>query len=295
MTSEFNSWYLDDGSLGGVVSSLLRDLETVRCVGPSVGLLLNEDKCEIVTDDDSVVADIKSVLPSVRHVPRREAVLLGAPVGDETSVDTVLHSKLVEFRRLAGRLITLNAHDALFLLKNCFGLPKLLYTLRCAACYKSTVLREFDGVIQHTLKTILNVDLADDVWTQATLPVSSGGLGVRLATDLALPAFLSSVNGAASFTLKLLPSRLHAVSGDRDPACVAACLEWQTRCASTVPDPAKSGIQKAWDLPVVSRKREELLSAAQTQVGRARLIAAAAPHSGDFLHAAAVLVNRNQT
>jgi hypothetical protein len=226
------------------------------------------------------------VLPSVRHVPRREAVLLGAPVGDETSVDTVLHSKLVEFRRLAGRLITLNAHDALFLLKNCFGLPKLLYTLRCAACYKSTVLREFDGVIQHTLKIILNVDLADDVWTQATLPVSSGGLGVRLATDLALPAFLSSVNGAASFTLKLLPSRLHAVSGDRDPACVAACLEWQTRCASTVPDPAKSGIQKAWDLPVVSRKREELLSAAQTQVGRARLIAAAAPHSGDFLHAA---------
>jgi hypothetical protein len=115
MTSELNSWYLDNGSLGGVVSSLLRDLETVRCVKPPVGLL-NEDKCELVTDDDSVVADIKTVLPSVRHVSRREAVLSGAPIGDETSVDTVLHNKVVEFHRLAGRLITLNAHDALFLL-----------------------------------------------------------------------------------------------------------------------------------------------------------------------------------
>ena len=139
LRESFNSWYLDDGSLGGVVSSLLRDLEIIKRVGPSVGLLLNEDKCEIVTDDDSVVADIQSVLPRVRHVPRSEAVLLGAPVGDETSVDTVLHSKLVDFRRLASRLITLNAHDALFLLKICFGLPKLLYTLRCAASNNSAV------------------------------------------------------------------------------------------------------------------------------------------------------------
>ena len=102
------------------------------------------------------------------------------------------------------------------------------YTLRCAASFKSSVLQEYDGVIKHTLKVILNVDLTDDVWRQATLPVSSGGLGVRLATDLALPAFLSSVNGAADLTMKLLPSRLHDVSGDRDPVCVAACLEWQT-------------------------------------------------------------------
>jgi hypothetical protein len=186
-------------------------------------------KCEIIADDDSVVANIKTVLPSVRHVPCCEAVLLGAPVGDEISVETVIHSKLVEFRRHTGRLNTLNAHDvvfALILLTNCFGLPKLMYTLRCAACYKSTVLRELDGVSQLTLKTILNVDLANDVWTQASLPVSGVGLGVHLATDLALPAVLSSVNGAASFTLKLLSSRHHAVSCDRDPACVAAGLEY---------------------------------------------------------------------
>ena len=53
------------------------------------------------------------------------------------------------------------------------------------------------NAIKQTLQVIINVDLSEAVWGQATLPVSSGGLGVRLATDLALPAFLSSVAGSA--------------------------------------------------------------------------------------------------
>ena len=101
---------------------------------------------------------------------------------------------------------------------------------------------------------------------------------------MALPAFLFSINGASDLTLKLLPSRLHTVSGSSDPICTAACLEWQTLCDAAVPDSVRAGVQKAWDEPVVSRKRD-VLSAAQSQAERARLIAAAAPHSGDFLHA----------
>ena len=50
-------------------------------------------------------------------------------------------------------------------------------------------------------------------------------------------------------------------------------------------DPAIAGVQKAWVATIVSRKRELVLSTAQNQVGRARLIVVAAPHSGDFLHA----------
>jgi hypothetical protein len=285
MTSEFNVWYLDDGCLGGCVDGLLHDLESVRRIGPTLGLVLNEDKCEIVSDDVSVVASVKAVMPNIRHIPSNEAVLLGAPVGDDKSVDTVLSSKLTTFRLLASRLTTLNAHDALFLLKNCFSIPKLLYSLRCAACYMSDVLPQYDDVIRLTLKAILNVDLTDTIWSQATLPVSSGGLGVRLAMDLALPAFLSSVSGAVELTIQLLPSRLHAVSSTNDPVYVAASLEWQAHCNSAVPDSAHAGDQKAWDIPCVNRKREVVISAAQSQAGLARLIAAAAPHSGDFLHA----------
>ena len=106
-----------------------------------------------------------------------------------------------------------------------------------------------------------------------------------MATGLALPAFLSSVSGASELILQLLPSRLHAASGSLDPAFVTATVEWQTRSNERAPSPETAGAQKAWDSPLVSRKREEVLLAAQTPVGRARLIAVAAPHSGDFLNA----------
>jgi hypothetical protein len=59
LTSEFNTWYLDDGTIGGKVRSLLSEL-----VGPSIGLLLNEEKCEIITDDVSLVATLKTYIHS---------------------------------------------------------------------------------------------------------------------------------------------------------------------------------------------------------------------------------------
>ena len=72
--------------------SHLHDLETVRRVSQTIGLMLNEDKCEIVSDDISVVATVKAVTPSIRHIPSEEVVLLGAPIGDNESVDTILNS-----------------------------------------------------------------------------------------------------------------------------------------------------------------------------------------------------------
>ena len=283
MTSEFNLWYMDDSSVGGDVSSLLYDLDTIQRVGPTIGLVLNDAKCEIITNDDNMVASFQAAMPNICHIQSDDVIMLGAPVGSESSVDMVLNDKLAAFWLLASRLTSLQAQDALFLLKNCFSTPKLLYMLRCGACYKSAVLSEYDGVIRDTLKIVLNVDLPDDIWKQATLPVSKAGLGVRFASDLALPAFLSSVNSVSELTLQLLPARLHAVSSIRDPAHIVANLEWQQRSTVVVPDGSRIGVQKAWDTPLVSRKLAEVISAAQTQVGHARLIAAAAPHSGDFL------------
>jgi len=128
MTSEFNGWYLDDGSL----SSFLCDLETKRSVGPLFNLVLNQDKCEMVTYDFSVIASIKAIMPNIWHILCSDAILLFAPVGDETAVDKVLSCKLAVFRLLASRLTSLNAYDALFLMKNCFSITKLLYSLCCA-------------------------------------------------------------------------------------------------------------------------------------------------------------------
>jgi hypothetical protein len=99
------------------------------------------------------------------------------------------------------------------------------------------------------------------------LPVSSGGLGVRLASDFAL-----SAAGSCSLTLRLLLNRLHTASDLQDALYITACLKRQTRCNAVAPDTARCGIQKAWDVPLVNRKLEDVMSAAQTQAGRPGLL-----------------------
>ena len=45
----------------------------------------------------------------------------------------------------------------------------------------------------------------EDTWCQSTLPINLGGLGLRLASEVALPAFLSSAFGAKETVKDLVP------------------------------------------------------------------------------------------
>jgi hypothetical protein len=261
LKAELNIWYMDDGTLGGDVEVLLQDLETVRRVGRTIGLVLNEQKCELVTDDSDVIAQFRTTAPAILHIRPAQATLPGAPVGATAEIDVVLTKKIDEFQRLASRLKTLSAHDAFFLLKNCFSLPKLQYVLRCAPCYQSQALQQYDSVIRDTLQHILNIALTDSVWLQATLPVRNGGIGIRLATQLALPTFLSSMACCNNLVLQLLPQRLHISSGVSDPMYTAAADNWTMLSGQSQP-PQHCIKQKAWDTPLVSVAMEQVLSTA---------------------------------
>ena len=122
-----------------------------------IGLTLNVTKGELITSNLDVVHAIRAVLPSVTHVDPRDSIVLGAPVGGDVIIDTVLHCKLKEFRRLAERLKSLNTHDAFHPLKHCFSLPILMYTLRSEPCYDSQLINQYDDSICSTLQAILNV------------------------------------------------------------------------------------------------------------------------------------------
>ena len=88
------------------------------------------------------------------------------------------------------RLSLLTSHDSLCLLKNSIAMPKLLYTLRTSPCAGNPLLHEFNNVLRTGLETILNVQLSDLQWMQASLPM--GGFGVRSVCSLASSAFLAS-------------------------------------------------------------------------------------------------------
>ena len=157
--TNYRQWYLDDGALGGRADELIQAFEYVRTEGAKIGLLVNERKCELITNDASVIQRFQSIAPGVIIVEPATAILLGAPVGGEQSVDLILEKKLSELKRLSDRLRQLNAHDVFYLLRHCFSLPKLQYTLSCSPCN--------DDCIRDMLEVILNVELSDHSWLQA--------------------------------------------------------------------------------------------------------------------------------
>ena len=56
--------------------------------------------------------------------------------------------------------------------------------------------------------SILNINLTESAYQQATLPIAYGGLGIRLATEVVLVGFLSSVCATSSTVQSLLPQNL---------------------------------------------------------------------------------------
>jgi len=79
-------------------------------------------------------------------------------------------------------------------------------------------LTRFDALLRGTVKQITNSDLSEIQWTQASLPVRDGGLGIRRVSSLALPAFVAS----AASTLSLQDDIL--------AGCVKSDSDFLTSC-----------------------------------------------------------------
>ena len=90
LKSELNIWYIDDVTVGGQYTDLLRDNEINESEGIHIGLSLNYSKWELITAD--IVISHK--VPSVKHVNPYDAIMLGAPVSGQDSKVRVLEYKL---------------------------------------------------------------------------------------------------------------------------------------------------------------------------------------------------------
>ena len=95
--------------------------------------------------------------------------LLGAPILKGPALDSALQIKVDDLTRAVDRLRLVHAHDALVLLKNSLRMPRLLYILRTSDCHGHLLLRRFDDILRTGLSSILNVELDDTQWLQASL------------------------------------------------------------------------------------------------------------------------------
>ena len=67
------------------------------------------------------------------------------------------------------------------------------------------MLDEFDEVTRRALESITNVPMSPDVFEQSSLPTSLGGLGIPKSSEIALPAYISSMESSVEMVTIIVP------------------------------------------------------------------------------------------
>ena len=125
--------------------------------------------------------------------------------------------------------------------------------------------------MKEALKNILNVKLEEEAWTQCSLPVSQGGLGIRKATDVAPPAFLASAHGALAGMTTLLPERM--CGEDKSYKPLEDALTFWSELTNEALQPENPSEQALWNAPIYEGNFKQLLDSQTAPVEKARLLA----------------------
>ena len=156
LTSEFVVFYLDDGSLGGRVGEVLRDLQTVEGAAEELGLQLNRRKSEVIGHNSASLESLLAAAPELKVTSPEQATLLGSAVGNVESVSRTIQEKTEMLGVMRNRLQYLHAHDAILLLRHALAIPKLLYTLRTSPCFASPELVAYDNMLRAITSSVTN-------------------------------------------------------------------------------------------------------------------------------------------
>lgn len=288
LNSSLNIWYLDDGTLGGKALDVLNDLEMIINQFKNIGLELNSAKCEIYINNDvpnndklNLIEKLNILAPNIKYTSEKDLFLLGAPIFDN-AIPPLIEQKQNLFKQHILKLSKIHIHIAIHLIRYCLYVPTFTYLIRCSPFWKyQNLTSTLDLELKTTLETIFNITFENDSWDQATLPVSSGGLGIRKISSITLPAFIASVSASNTLIGKILNPSLGCDFEvlDKDEAINV----WK----SIVPSsdlPINQHIQKQWDQPIINDNLNTLLRNASDN-DKARLLAVTAPESGAWLQA----------
>ncbi|CAK1589334.1 unnamed protein product [Parnassius mnemosyne] len=285
LKSKLNVWYLDDGTLGGRADDVLSDLTHIFRNFKNIGLEPNSNKCEIFFSNnlstshrDTLIQNFNHICPGIKTVNTESLYLLGAPLFFD-SIKPVLKTKFDQFLNHVDKLYKLNPHIALTILKYCLLVPRFTYLLRSSPVWKcSDILQDIDNNLKIAIEKILNLTLNTTAWTQATLPIKFGGIGVRNLSSVALPAFLASVHSVSDLCNIILNNKVDL--------CFAteAGQTWQTLCPGEN-IPLEVNQQKQWDIPLVQGVQKDLFHNFHSDQDKARLLAVSTKESSHWLHA----------
>ena len=262
------------------MDSVISDISLLENNASTIGLSLNHSKCEVIGLNSSNQELWMSTDFHFQECSLHEATLLGTPI-QAAGVDQALSNKIMDLELMMGRLSFLPAHAALYLLRNAIALPKLLYILRTSPCFVSEQLHKYDITLRSMMSSLLNIELSNPAWNQATLPLRWGGIGVRSAHRLAPSAFLASAAGATALLSQILLNRIMSIP---DPAVDQATMTWMSLGGTVFPNGAEANVQRCWDESISKAVAEQLMEGADER-SLARLRASRAAESGAWLKA----------
>lgn len=285
LSSTLNIWYLDDGTLGGNVQHIMSDISKIQNSSIELGLELNTQKCEMYVHNGSesevteIVGRIQSILPGCKLLESNEVVLLGAPLLKESSMKAM--SVCVEKTKLMfSRLRQMGAHRALFLLKSSLGASRLTHILRSGSISEDNIwLADYDNLLIEELRSILNIDLTDRMWKQASLPVAHGGLGILSPKQILLPSQLSSRHATEQVVKQLVQEETWNAFRNKTTELEQSFLigdRQRPECHTS---------QKEWTKVVFNEVSQHLLNEARDNVTKARLLATTTAGAGAWLNA----------
>ena len=185
-----NCWYLDDGICAGDEDSLLKALELITSNGLHLGLKVKHSKCELWAP-----VEFSSIPVSIPRAASNGFELLGAPIGDTEFSVKVLDKRISKATKCLEKLPLLDDPQlSLGITRTCLAAPKLTYSLRTQPPSQPVAasLQVFDELLRDALSVIVGSPVPDLAWSQSSLPIKDGGLGVRQARDQHIPAFLGS-------------------------------------------------------------------------------------------------------
>jgi len=135
LSTKFNAWYLDDGTLAGSPSSIAKDLQIIVNKCEDIGLQLNFSKCEFFhcgSEKNAIEAHEKIIAidPSIKIFPINMLSLFGSPIHNDL-IPNAISDKIKILSIMQTRLTFLSAHYALFFIKKCYlnSQAKLFVTL----------------------------------------------------------------------------------------------------------------------------------------------------------------------
>jgi len=284
LESELNIWYLDDGTLGGPPDVVLSDLQKIIEFSSRLGLSLNFSKCEVMilgTENKQEVFDRFNELAPGIVLKENEIDLLGAPLTD-SGIPAALKSKLVELKRMVGRLREMNSHQAFFLLRHSLSIPKLTYLLRTTPCWRAmNDLVSYDQYLKSSLEAIINCQLDSRAWNEASLSIKCGGIGIRNVTNLCYSSFLGSYYSTSDLWHGILPSYIHP-SVELSTEALSAWFSITDRDILVSPE---CKFQHHWDKHICSAIHQQLFESSTSDIDKSRILANVATDSSSWLNA----------